>query len=63
VVNAGVLVPAYSDPADALAANVIGQAHPGRRVVQVPCRPIIEQNGSLHCLTMQLPLGVLADVE
>jgi agmatine/peptidylarginine deiminase len=25
----------------------------------IPCMPIIEQNGSLHCLTMQLPTGVV----
>jgi agmatine/peptidylarginine deiminase len=58
VVNDAVLVPAYGDPADAPAAQVIGQAHPGRHVVAVPCKPLIWQNGSLHCMTMQLPQGV-----
>lgn len=62
VVNDAVLVPAYGDPADAVAAGVIAAAHPRRDVVSVSCRPFIEQNGSLHCLTMQLPRGVLADV-
>lgn len=62
VVNDAVLVPAYGDPADAVAASVVAAAHPGREVVSVSCRPFIEQNGSLHCLTMQLPRGVLADV-
>lgn len=61
VVDGAVLVPAYGDPADAAAAAVIAAAHPGRAAVPVPCRPFIEQNGSLHCLTMQLPRGVLAD--
>ena len=42
------------------AARVIGEAHPGRTIVQVPCRPLIWQNGSLHCVTMQLPQGVVA---
>ncbi|HOX72653.1 MAG TPA: agmatine deiminase family protein [Dokdonella sp.] len=60
VINGAVLVPAYGDPADASAARIIGAAHPGREVVQIPCRPLIWQNGSLHCLTMQLPEGVLA---
>lgn len=54
IVNGGVLVPAYGDPADDEAARIIGAAHPGREVVQVPCRPLIWQNGSLHCITMQL---------
>ena len=42
------------------AARVIGAAHPGREVIGVPCRPLIWQNGSLHCVTMQLPQGLLA---
>jgi agmatine/peptidylarginine deiminase len=60
VVNGGVLVPAYGDSADAEAARTIGAAHPGREVIGVPCRPLIWQNGSLHCVTMQLPQGLLA---
>ena len=60
VINGAVLVPAYGDPADTSAARIIGAAHPGREVVSIPCRPLIWQNGSLHCLTMQLPQGVLA---
>ncbi|HEV2623043.1 MAG TPA: agmatine deiminase family protein [Frateuria sp.] len=59
VVNGAVLVPAYGDAADADAARIIGAAYPGREVVQVPCRPLIWQNGSLHCITMQLPAGLL----
>src|SRR3546814_19235825 len=58
VINGAVLVPAYGDDADAAAADVIGQAFPGREIVPVPCRPLIWQNGSLHCLTMQLPRGL-----
>ena len=58
IVNGAVLVPAYGDPADDEAARIIGTAHPGREVVQVPCRPLIWQNGSLHCITMQLPAGL-----
>ena len=60
IVNGGVLVPAYGDSADEEAARIIGRAHPGREVVQIPCRSLIWQNGSLHCVTMQLPDGVLA---
>jgi agmatine/peptidylarginine deiminase len=59
IVNGAVLVPAYGDGADNEAARIIGEAHPGRTVVQVPCRPLIWQNGSLHCITMQLPAGLV----
>ena len=59
IINGAVLVPAYGDAVDDEAARIIGRAHPGREIVQVPCRSLIWQNGSLHCVTMQLPHGVL----
>ena len=59
ILNGGVLMPSYGDPADATAAAVLAEAFPGREIVQIDCRPIIWQNGSLHCLTMQLPAGLI----
>jgi agmatine/peptidylarginine deiminase len=59
VTNGQVLVPVYGDPADAIALARLGAAFPGRSVVGVDCRELIRQGGSLHCLTMQFPLGVL----
>ncbi len=60
VVNGGVVIPAYGDAADDIAAQVIGEAHPQREVVKVDARALIWQNGSVHCLTMQMPAGALA---
>ncbi|KFN45284.1 agmatine deiminase family protein [Arenimonas composti] len=60
IVNGAVLMPAYGDAADAAAAAVIAAAFPGREVVAIDCRALIRQNGSLHCVTMQLPEGALA---
>ncbi|KAB8192487.1 agmatine deiminase [Lysobacter maris] len=59
IVNGAVLMPAYDDPADQAAAAVLAQAFPDREIVPVPCRSLIWQNGSLHCITMQLPAGLL----
>ncbi len=59
IINGAVLMPAYDDPADDQAAAVLAQAFPGRTIVPIPCRPLIWQNGSLHCVTMQLPQGAL----
>ena len=59
IINGAVLMPAYGDVADDAAAAVLAQAFPGREIVQVPCRPLIWQNGSLHCITMQLPEGLV----
>jgi len=60
VVNGAVLVPTYADPADAVALAVLGAAFPDREIVGIDCRPLIKQHGSLHCVTMQLPKGVLS---
>jgi agmatine/peptidylarginine deiminase len=59
IINGAVLMPAYGDPADAAAAAQLALAFPGREIVPVPCRSLIWQNGSLHCVTMQLPEGLL----
>jgi agmatine/peptidylarginine deiminase len=53
-------MPAYGDEADSRARAVLEEAFPGREVIAVPCRPLIWQNGSLHCITMQLPSGLVA---
>ena len=60
IVNGAVLMPAYGDPADARAQAVLAEAFPDREIVPVPCRALIWQNGSLHCITMQLPAGLQA---
>ncbi|HVF35797.1 MAG TPA: agmatine deiminase family protein [Candidatus Saccharimonadia bacterium] len=61
ILNGAVLVPCYGDvEADDAAVDVLQRAFADRYIVPVPCRALIEQNGSLHCLTMQLPRGVLA---
>lgn len=60
IINGAILIPSYGDVADARAQEVMAEAFPGRAIMPVPCRPLIWQNGSLHCITMQLPEGVLA---
>lgn len=59
IVNGAVLVPTYADPADETALTRIRECFPDREVIGVPCLPLILQHGSLHCVTMQLPAGVL----
>ena len=60
VINGAVLVPTYAQPdLDAEALTLVAQAFPDRDIVGIDCRSIIRQHGSLHCCTMQFPLGVL----
>jgi agmatine deiminase len=58
VINGAVLVPVYDDDADGKALDAITGCFPGRKVIGIPCSPLIEQGGSLHCMSMQLPEGV-----
>ncbi len=58
IINGAVLVPTYRVPEDAAALKVLGGCFPGREIVGVDCRPIVEWHGSLHCLTMQWPAAV-----
>lgn len=61
IINEAVLVPTYNDPADTLALEQLARTFPDRTVVPVMCRPLIYQYGSLHCVTMQLPMGIVPD--
>ena len=61
ITNQAVLVPTYGVPQDDAACRILGSCFPGRRITPVQCRPLLEQRGSLHCLTMQLPPGVGPD--
>lgn len=60
VINGAVLVPTYADPADGKAMDVLREAFPGYDVIGIDCRPVIRGFGSLHCITMQLPVGTVA---
>lgn len=55
ITNQQVLVPIYHDKNDAIAMERITHCFPGYRVQGLDCRTVIEQGGSLHCLTMQIP--------
>ena len=60
IVNGAVLYPTYRQAAnDAKTKEVLQTAFPNREIVGIDCRPLISQHGSLHCITMQYPYGVL----
>lgn len=59
IVNGAVLLPFYDDPMDAVAQERLSSVFSDRVIVGVSCRELLRQGGSLHCLTMQFPKGVL----
>lgn len=60
VVNGAVLMPTYRHPElDEQAKKQLQKAFPKHEIVGIDCRVLIEQHGSLHCCTMQFPMGVV----
>jgi agmatine deiminase len=59
IMNGAVLVPTYNVPQDEKALEILRGVFPDREVVGLDCRPLIWQHGSLHCITMQYPVGVI----
>lgn len=60
IMNHAVLYPTYAQPdKDEKARQVLQMAFPQHEIVGVDCRSLIRQHGSLHCVTMQYPRGVV----
>jgi len=53
--NRAVLVPVFSDPADARALQILADLFPGRKVVGIDCRALVEGMGAIHCITREQP--------
>lgn len=59
IINGAVLLPVYDDPQDAVALERLAPCFPERELIGINCLPLIQQYGSLHCVTMQLPAEVV----
>lgn len=60
IINDAVLLPFYDSPKDQEAKTALEKAFPNLKIIGINCRTLIKQHGSLHCVTMQLPEGVLS---
>lgn len=59
IINDAVLLPVYNVPQDDDAIRTLGDIFPAREIIPIDCRPLVKQRGSLHCVTMQVPQGVV----
>ena len=59
IINGAVLVPFYDSPKDSIALAVLQKVFKDSEVIGIDCRALIRQHGSLHCVTMQFPEGVI----
>ncbi|MFC1749194.1 agmatine/peptidylarginine deiminase [Pseudomonadota bacterium] len=56
IINNAVLVPIYDDAHNNdIAIQTLSECFPTREIIAIDCMPLIEQYGSLHCVTMQIP--------
>lgn len=61
IINETVLMPTYGDKdLDEQATRQLRKAFPKHDIVGIDCQVLIQQHGSLHCCTMQFPVGVVA---
>ncbi|NPV38364.1 MAG: agmatine deiminase family protein [Brevinematales bacterium] len=59
-VNGAVIVPTYHDEVnDPKALRLFQEVFPEREIIGIPALSLIKQHGSIHCVTMQIPQGVL----
>lgn len=59
VINGAVLVPTYNDKSDIEALKLLGSAFRDRDIVPIDASALILWHGSIHCITMQYPKGVI----
>lgn len=59
IVNGAVLVPFYGSRKDETALNALRTVFVDREAVGIDCRALVKQQGSLHCMAMQYPEGVV----
>ena len=55
LVNGGLIMPAFDDPADLPAQRALKDAFPEREIVQLEARALVEGGGGIHCITQQEP--------
>lgn len=59
ILNSAILAPVYQQPEDEVALSQLSKAYPNYEIVPINCSVLVEQYGSLHCISMQVPKGVL----
>lgn len=60
IMNDAVLLPFYNDKVKDEEARIrLQKAFPTKEIIGIDCSVLIRQHGSLHCVTMQYPEGVI----
>lgn len=64
IMNKAILLPVYdnNEEKNKIAIEALGNIFPSREIIPVNCTPLIQQHGSLHCVTMQYPAGFIQTI-
>lgn len=63
IANGFILVPTYRQPQnDTKALAVIQSVFNGYKIIGIDCTPLVQQHGSLHCVTMQFPENSINEI-
>lgn len=57
--NQQIFAPIYDQPEDQAALETLAKAYPQFNIVPINCHALVQQYGSLHCISMQIPKGTL----
>ncbi len=59
ICNQVIYAPVYKQPEDTANLKTLRSAYPGFQVLAIDCSALIQQYGSLHCISMQVPTNTL----
>lgn len=57
ITNFAVIIPSYKAPEDKIAFATFKTLFPNKKIIKVDSTKLIAQGGSVHCATMNIPLG------
>jgi agmatine deiminase len=59
ILNKHILMPIYGHDEDASALAIVQSAYPNYKILPILCASLVQQNGSLHCVSMQVPTNTI----
>ena len=57
--NKQIIAPIYQQKEDELALTILRKAYPNHKIHPVNSLPLVQQFGSIHCISMQVPVGTI----
>ena len=59
IANKNIIMPGFDDPMDSIAKEILQNLFKDREIIQIYARDILIGGGNIHCITQQIPKGVI----